>query len=111
MVDFYPFRAIRYGSNAGLMPDLICPPYDVISKNDEKELLLKNINNMVRLELCEIDGSPDENRYTNAAASFQEMLASNVLIKDEKASYYLLRQKFSIQGIFLFLSYFLFYLR
>ena len=98
MVDFYPFRAIRYGANAGLMPDLICPPYDVISKNDEKELLLKNINNMVRLELCEIDGSSDENRYTNAAASFQEMLASNVLIKDEKASYYLLRQKFSIQG-------------
>ena len=38
MVDFYPFRAIRYGANAGLMPDLICPPYDVISKNDEKEL-------------------------------------------------------------------------
>ena len=40
MVDFRPFRGIRYDTAmAGPLSDLICPPYDVISPAAERELL------------------------------------------------------------------------
>ncbi|MXW29926.1 MAG: DUF1015 domain-containing protein, partial [Chloroflexi bacterium] len=39
MVDFRPFRAVRYSEAAGPLDDLICPPYDVISPAAERDLL------------------------------------------------------------------------
>ncbi len=98
MVDFYPFKAIRYGIDAGLMSDLICPPYDVISQDQEAALLRRNPNNMVRLELSELGSKPQANRYSDAASAFQKMQDTQVLVQDETESYYILRQKFLSKG-------------
>ncbi len=97
MVDFRPFRGIRYDpAVAGNMADLICPPYDVISPEQEKALLARNQNNMVQLELAEIAGAPSADRYANAAAAFGRLLGSGALKRDESPSYYLLRQRFTV---------------
>ena len=96
MVDFRPFRAVRYSESAGLLDNLICPPYDVISPAAERELLDRSPHNMVRMELAELDGPPPPDRYENAAAALRSMLGDGVLARDETPAYYLLRQRFSV---------------
>ncbi len=96
MVDFLPFRGIRYTPDAGSLPELICPPYDVISDTDERALLSRSANNFVRVELSEPAGSMPAERYAGAAATLNAWLADDVLAVDEAPSYYLLRQRFSL---------------
>ena len=99
MVDFRPFRGIRYDTVvAGPMSGLVCPPYDVISPARERELLERSEHNMVRLELAEIDGPAPAGRYADAAGAFSRMLASGVLRRDEAPAYYVLRQRFAFGG-------------
>ena len=98
MVDFRPFRAIRYSEAAGPLDDLICPPYDVISPAAERDLLDRSPHNMVRMELAELDGPPPPDRYDNAAAALRSMLSGGVLARDDAPAYYLLRQRFSAGG-------------
>ena len=98
MVDFRPFRAVRYAESAGRLDDLICPPYDVIGPEAERELLARSPNNMVRLELGEPPASPPASRYEGAADALREMLASGALARDEEPAYYLLRQRFALGG-------------
>lgn len=98
MVDFRPFRAVRYTPSAGDLADLICPPYDVISPEQEKRLLEKNPYNMVRLELAELSGPAPANRYENAAREFSRMREQGVLRQDEVPSYYVLQQRFTVGG-------------
>ncbi len=99
MVDFRPFRGVRYDRAAGSLADLICPPYDVISASEEQELLARNPHNMVRLELAELSGPPPADRYERAAAEFVRMKQEGALKQDEAASYYLLRQRFVVGGV------------
>ena len=98
LVDFRPFRAVRYSEAAGPLDDLICPPYDVISPAAERDLLDRSPHNMVRMELAELDGPPPSDRYDNAAAALRSMLADGVLARDDAPAYYLLRQRFSAGG-------------
>ena len=99
MVDFRPFRAVRYAESAGPLDSLICPPYDVILPSDEQELLARSPYNMVRMELAELIGPAPTERYTAAAAALQSMLAAGVLVRDDSPGYYLLRQRFCVNGV------------
>ena len=98
MVDFRPFRAVRYAAHAGAAADLICPPYDVIGAEAERELLARNPYNFVRLELTEATDAPDPRRYAAAADAYRAWLAEGVLATDAEPAYYVLRQRFEIAG-------------
>jgi uncharacterized protein (DUF1015 family) len=99
MVDFLPFRGIRYNSAVtGPVGEQICPPYDVISPAREQDFLARSPHNMVRLELAELDGPAPQGRYTEAADAFSKMLADGALRQDERAAYYILRQRFDVAG-------------
>ena len=98
MVDFRPFRAVRYTAAAGPPADLMCPPFDVISPEEEQALLARNPHNMVNLELTEVSGEAPAARYAGAAAAFREWQASGILARDATPAYYLLRQRFSSGG-------------
>ena len=99
MADFRPFRGIRYNSAvAGPLDSLICPPYDVISLAQERDLLGRSPHNMVRLELAETHDTPAPERYSNATGHYQQWLEEKVLLQDEDPGYYLLRQQFIFQG-------------
>ena len=99
MVDFRPFRAVRYAESAGPLDSLICPPYDVILPSDEQELLARSPYNMVRMELAELTGPAPTERYTAAATALQSMLAAGVLVRDDSPGYYVLRQRFRVNGV------------
>ncbi|MDE2884992.1 MAG: DUF1015 domain-containing protein [Chloroflexota bacterium] len=99
MVDFRPFRAVRYSEAAGPLDNLICPPYDVISPVAERELLGRSPHNMVRMELAELDGPPPPGRYDDAAAALRSMLDDGLLARDDAPAYYLLRQRFAAAGV------------
>jgi uncharacterized protein (DUF1015 family) len=99
LVDFHPFRGVRYDLDiAGAMSDLVCPPYDVISSNMERTLLGRNPHNMVRLELSELEGAAVPGRYSGAARFLESWSSTGILNRDLESSYYLLRQKFAWDG-------------
>ena len=95
MVNFRPFRGIRYQTSvAGPLAGLVCPPFDVISPAQEQLLLERSQYNMVQLELTELTGPPNPDRYTAAAARYRRWLGDGVLHRDAAPGYYFLRQRF-----------------
>ena len=52
MVDVRPFKGLRFSHTmSGDLSDILCPPYDVISGNDQLDLYESSPYNMIRLEL------------------------------------------------------------
>ncbi len=98
MAEVLPFRGLRY-AEADLSA-LICPPYDVISSAEQRELYERSPLNVVRLECGESkpDGGPSDNRYTRAAATLREWLDMGVLRRDESESFYVHDQQFEHDG-------------
>lgn len=87
MVNILPFKALRYRS-IKLLPELICPPYDVISDEEKKVLLKKSKYNFVRIELPE---SP-----LSAKRIFNNWLRNKILIKEKSPAIYVYQQEFTL---------------
>jgi uncharacterized protein (DUF1015 family) len=88
------FRGMRYTEKAGNIADLVCPPYDIISPAQRQELIEKNPNNFVRLELPE-----GENKYEQANELYKQWVADGILAQDEKDSIYVYEMSFVVNGI------------
>ena len=86
-----PFKGIRYSSSADLK-DLTCPPYDVISPEEQSRLHDRHPNNAVRLELAKPDEGPE--KYGKVAAAFTEWLDQGVLQEEATEALYIYRQDF-----------------
>ncbi len=101
MAIIKPFRGIRF--NCSLVSDpgkVITPPYDVISEQEQERLHKKNPYNIVRLEYGKIlpEDNEDNNRYSRAAETLEQWLNKNILMLEDKSSYYLYEQRFDYQG-------------
>jgi uncharacterized protein (DUF1015 family) len=105
MATVQPFRAIRYTAQAGDIQMLVCPPYDIIPLEAQKEYLAKSNYNIIRLEkpTAELAGTGtdlpipqnsaphqaestaqnQEDPYQAAGALFQEWLEAGILAQDE----------------------------
>ena len=95
MPEIRPFKAIRYHAKyAAQMGDIICPPYDIISRSLQKKLLKKNPFNIVRLELPSPSG--DKNQYQHAFSTFKQWIDRNILMQDGQESFYVYEQHFAI---------------
>lgn len=101
MAEIRPFNAVRYQLKAGEIKDLTCPPYDIISE-EERIVLQRNENNVVRLEL------PKEGTdvYKNAGDYYRSWVNSGILAKDETAGIYIYEEvfthenkKYSLKGL------------
>jgi uncharacterized protein (DUF1015 family) len=93
MPRFSPFHGVRYSSSEQLA-DITCPPYDVISPEEQARLNEKHPHNAVRLELAQTkDGG--ETKYRNAAETFRSWLDEGVLVRDDRPSFYVYRQDFT----------------
>jgi len=100
LADVQPFQGIRY--SAGLdLGQLLCPPYDVISPAQQKELHGKSPINAIRLEFGEEKESDTitDNRYTRAAETLKDWVNQSVLILDKDPAYYILQETFTHLGI------------
>ncbi|MEB3299566.1 MAG: DUF1015 domain-containing protein [Candidatus Sericytochromatia bacterium] len=94
MPDIRPFRALRYSFSRLEEPGaVLCPPYDVVSQQDQIRLHLRHPLNAIRLELGrdQEGDSGEENRYHRAARTLLEWRGEGTVTQDEAPSFYLHR--------------------
>src|SRR5215831_4985492 len=75
LTDIRPFSAIHYAPELRLhLEQLVTPPYDVISPEQQRRYYNRHPQNIIRLELGQDQPGDDRlnNRYTRAAATFAE---------------------------------------
>jgi len=88
-----PFRGVRY--NPAVMSNLqeiVSPPYDVISPEQQTLLHLRSPYNAVHLDL-----NWDPERYETAARRFRDWLERKVLVQDEEPALYFYTQEFTLK--------------
>ena len=101
MADVHPFRALRYDSNVvGELDNIVSPPFDTIPAELQRSLYQRSTYNVVRLEAGERrpTDTPEDNRYTRAAALMERWSREGALVRDSEPAYYLVRHSFSLQG-------------
>ncbi len=101
MAEIKPFRGVHYNREVtGDISSVICPPYDIISPDMDKQLHNRNAYNFIRIEYnrLQADDSEENNRYTRSAALFQQWLEQKVMITDEEPAIYVHDQFFHLEG-------------
>lgn len=101
MADIFPFRGLRY--NPQLISDIsqvLCPPYDVISPEQQKALQQKSPYNMINLEYGEElqEDSPLNNKYSRAQKTLEEWLAKGLLQPEQGPAIYLHQHQFQYKS-------------
>jgi uncharacterized protein (DUF1015 family) len=97
MVAIKPFKGYRYDVED--ISKVICPPYDVISKDHQKTLLELSPHNFVRLILGD-DPEVEECKrdVSRITRLFEEWIDEGVLHKEERDSIYVYSQTFDAEG-------------
>lgn len=99
MIDFRPFRGLRYQeSRAGSLAGLLAPPYDVLSTAEVQDLFERSPYNVIRLEHPTAALAETSDPYTQAAALLQGWREAGILRRDEAPGYYVHEQHFSEHG-------------
>ena len=95
-----PFRGCRYVPQvAGILADLLCPPYDMIGSALKDSLQQRSPYNAVHLEGGEQPDPVDpEGGYRQAASQFREWLQSGVLRQEDAPCFYLMRHSYQDGG-------------
>ncbi|MFW6118425.1 MAG: DUF1015 family protein [Chloroflexota bacterium] len=94
-MEVSPFKGIWY--NQGIVGDLahvLCPPYDVITPEQQKLYYEASNYNAIRLEFPE----PTGDSYQRAATTFQQWLRHGILQLDSVSSFYLHDHRFDYSG-------------
>jgi uncharacterized protein (DUF1015 family) len=89
MPPVLPFAGLRFAAPAAELAQLICPPFDVISPQEQVELLHASPHNAVRLELPVDDPDRPGSRYATAAMDLASWRREGVLRSDPRPAYYL----------------------
>ena len=101
MADIRPFRGLRYNQSLiNNLSEVICPPYDIISPQQQQELYHQGEYNSVRLE-CARDLPQDtatDNKYTRSATALEQWLNDGILQVDATPAIYLHDHYFSLHG-------------
>ncbi|MBV9895429.1 MAG: DUF1015 domain-containing protein [Chloroflexi bacterium] len=99
MPPVLPFAGLRYAAPAAKLELLVSPPYDVISPEEQQQLLAASEHNVVRLELPVDEPGHAGSRYTAAAGCLQRWRDAGVLRPDPRASYYLSETEYSYANV------------
>ena len=91
-----PFQGVRYDPERVDLSQVVAPPYDVISPADQKRYYQQDPHNVVRLIAGEVrlSDTPQDNKYTRAAAFFREWLADGILRREASPCLYVYRHQF-----------------
>ena len=85
-----PFAGLRFAeSSSSELDRLVCPPYDVISTDEQAELLAMSPHNAVYLELPPDEAGKPGSRYALAARVLDQWRREGVLRADSRPAYYL----------------------
>ena len=96
LADFRPFQAWRYNLDQVRIDQVIAPPYDVISGEEQNALYERSPFNCVRLILNKEEASDQDqaNRYTRARDFFQDWKKKGILTQESSPCFYYYRQTF-----------------
>lgn len=97
MAEIRPFRGVRFTEKAGVMEELLCPPYDVINEQQRSEYLQKNDNNIVKVELP-VDEPGVDDKYQKAAETLNAWMADGVMARDPKPALYVYEEQYTLHG-------------
>ncbi|MFZ2446118.1 MAG: DUF1015 domain-containing protein [Syntrophobacteraceae bacterium] len=91
MAEIAPFRGLRY--NQEIIPDLaevVIPPYDVISPEEQAAFHNRNPYNMIRLELGASNpgDTAENNAHSRAAAFMKQWEHQRILVRNPKPTIY-----------------------
>jgi uncharacterized protein (DUF1015 family) len=95
MADVRPFRALRYAPGLDLSK-AICPPFDIISPEQQRSLHERSPYNAVHLELAYDDNG---SRYERAAEALRGWREDGTLIRDETPAFYLYDEQFERDSV------------
>lgn len=95
MAVLLPFKAIR--PTAELAHKVAALPYDVMNREEAKEMAGENPYSFLHIDRAEIDLPDDTDPYSEivyekAAGKLNEMITDGIFIQDEKPCYYIYRQ-------------------
>ena len=96
MARLRPFQGVRYDPERVDLSQVVAPPYDVISPADQKRYYRQDPHNVVRLIAGEVrpTDTPEDNKYTRAAAFFRDWLAKGILRREASPRLYVYRHQF-----------------
>jgi len=100
VADIQPFRGIRYDpEQVGDLSTAITPPYDVIPVAGQSHYYQASPYNAIRLDYGRERpaDSPQDNRYTRAAATMKEWLKEGILKQEKRPTLYLVEHLFQYQ--------------
>jgi len=91
-----PFQGVLYDPHRVDLARVVAPPYDIISPADQKRFYQQDPHNVVRLIAGEVrpTDTPQDNKYTRAAAFFREWLADGILRREASPRLYVYRHQF-----------------
>ena len=98
MAEISPFQGVRFNRDkVGDLARVICPPYDVISPEEQQAYHERSEYNIIRIEagLENADDTPVSNRYTRARDVLDQWLKDGVFQIDTAETYYIYEQCFT----------------
>lgn len=101
MAKVLPFRGVVYNPDkVSNSSEVVTPPYDVISPEEQKAFYDRHPYNVVRLDMnmAEEGDTPENNQNTRAADFFTEWLFEETLIRDDEPAFYFTTVEFSMEG-------------
>jgi uncharacterized protein (DUF1015 family) len=96
MARLRPFQGVLYDPQRVNLSRVVAPPYDVISPADQSRYYEQDPHNVVRLIAGEVlpSDTPQDNKYTRAAAFFRDWLADGILRREASPRLYVYRHQF-----------------
>ncbi len=94
MAEVLPFKGVLYNRDKVAIKDVVAPPYDVISPEEQERLYTRHPYNIVRLIL----NKNGNDRYTRAREYLHHWLEQGILKWDTLERFYLYRQTFVFSG-------------
>ena len=96
-----PFNGLVYNpSKIADMGKVVCPPYDVISPEQEIVLKKRSPYNFIHVMLAKVDSKHGEEdaRYAKAGDTFRQWLKDGILVQDDKPCIYYTKQEYKVMG-------------
>jgi len=101
MAEIIPFRGIFYNPRKiNNMADIVAPPFDIISEQEQLEYHERHPHNIIRLTLGmthENDISTN-NQHTRAANCFNKWLSERIMKRDKIPAFYLTAMEFPFEN-------------
>jgi uncharacterized protein (DUF1015 family) len=97
MADVTPLRGIRFDPAVVDIGDVLAPPYDVISAEEQNALYARDLRNIVRIDFGQVledDVAGGSDRYTRAAEHLESWLRLGILRREREPAFYVTTQEF-----------------